>query len=173
MDPKTYFDSDFLGTSSSLSASSLSAAVLLGSMSATHHDYLVNGSGIDNESNVIGQMTNGNLRKDINNLSESTRLARENILLRQIITNSHQKHALLQEKGAKLLKTFYNMFIIQTADSSSQSSAEDMSNLPNLSRATSVMVQNSTPGSSESSSPPTVESLIDRLQFLQTCGRRK
>jgi hypothetical protein len=153
-----------LGISSSLSASSLSAAALLGSMSATHHDYLNNGS----SSNVIGQMINGHRQeiviKDPDNLSESARLARENLILRQMVTDSRHKQALLQEKGAKVLKTFYNVFMVETNDCLSHSSAQDMKSFPTSSDTTSA---------SSDSSPVTVESLIDRLQYIQTYGLRK
>jgi len=155
---------EFAGISSSLSTASLSAAALLGSMSATHHDYLDNGS----SSNVIGQMINGQRQeiviKDPDNLSESARLARENLILRQIVIDSRHKQVLLQEKGSKVLKTFYNMFMVETNNSLSHSSAQDMKSCPTTSDTTST---------SSDSFPVTVESLIDRLQYIQTYRFRK
>ena len=98
--------------------------------------------------------------------AETVRVTGENVLLKQLILDSRQKQAVMQDKMEKVLKTLYNMFM-------GGGNSNNLSILHNPGGGQIAGGPNMVPLPPRSSlAPQMLESLIFRLDSLQTYGLR-
>ena len=212
------FISFIVDIDSTLSTASLVAAASLGNMSssATHNytenilntgssstgkliyenfkDDIIN-TGNDTDVNVRNQSVRDEFELRLQHIEvESVRVSTENIVLKQLIIDSRQKQAIMQDRMEKVLKTLFNIFMGNGAIVNNNLSTINSNNINernNINQNNMICNSTSNDDKSENSlavssnstdlvpvpsqpllAPQMLESLLFRLDSLQSHGFR-
>ena len=124
-------------------------------------------SGNESDTHVADRNSSLDFEARLQNMeAETVRVTGENVLLKQLILDSRQKQAVMQDKMEKVLKTLYNMFM-------GGGNSNNLSILHNPGGGQIAGGPNMVPLPPRSSlAPQMLESLIFRLDSLQTYGLR-